>query len=367
MERSQRIIVSIILLCIVIIFLIGGALFYYMGLYFPFIDKVITVPVVEQRPTKVLDTMLQAMAEVNTAHYVVTGAVRSQTENVPFSLYTELYFDGGWQEQMTGQGRWSNQIQIQNLSFLIDMELQSTDEKGYFRIEEVPAVPFLDIDAVAHTWYAYTPQTDIAAAFRDIGSLKQSLAQTELVMFMERFPDELFDGSLCYRYQVRLTRAGADALVQHVPWFPLESDELFITAGAATIDLWIDKQDAYLRRIELSIPTQKRAYEFQAVINMFDETVTIEEPLSSKSLSEFNTTLFTKTNFLNLPLFGYLIGLPAEELVRDQDKDGLYDVWEPLFGTRSDMVDTDGDGFIDSDELENGYNPAGEGKFFNAP
>lgn len=58
--------------------------------------------------------------------------------------------------------------------------------------------------------------------------------------------------------------------------------------------------------------------------------------------------------------------LSLEGRAQDQDKDGLIDVEEPYYGTDSTKKDTDGDGFSDGDEVQNGYNPNGEGVRSNA-
>jgi hypothetical protein len=54
----------------------------------------------------------------------------------------------------------------------------------------------------------------------------------------------------------------------------------------------------------------------------------------------------------------------------DPDKDGLPTDLEVSFGTDPQRKDTDGDGFSDGDELQNGYNPLGTGRvsvsFFNS-
>jgi hypothetical protein len=46
----------------------------------------------------------------------------------------------------------------------------------------------------------------------------------------------------------------------------------------------------------------------------------------------------------------------------DKDDDGLPDAFEDAVGTDPNDPDTDGDGYNDKQELENGYNPQGEGK-----
>lgn len=46
----------------------------------------------------------------------------------------------------------------------------------------------------------------------------------------------------------------------------------------------------------------------------------------------------------------------------DSDKDGISDTVEQKIGTDKNNADTDGDGYLDGYELENGYNPVGDGK-----
>lgn len=46
----------------------------------------------------------------------------------------------------------------------------------------------------------------------------------------------------------------------------------------------------------------------------------------------------------------------------DTDKDGLKDFEEEYFGTDINNPDTDYDGYSDYKEIQNGYNPLGEGK-----
>lgn len=49
-------------------------------------------------------------------------------------------------------------------------------------------------------------------------------------------------------------------------------------------------------------------------------------------------------------------------LLEDQDQDGITDTDERLFQTDPKNPDTDGDGYLDGAEIQNGYNPLGEGK-----
>ena len=50
-----------------------------------------------------------------------------------------------------------------------------------------------------------------------------------------------------------------------------------------------------------------------------------------------------------------------EEFRVDTDNDGLFDDEEAQYGTDINNPDSDGDGYLDGDEVKNGYNPMGEG------
>ncbi len=54
--------------------------------------------------------------------------------------------------------------------------------------------------------------------------------------------------------------------------------------------------------------------------------------------------------------------LCRELVVDDVDLDGLVAADETLYGSNPNKADTDGDGFMDGDEVKNGFNPAGPGK-----
>lgn len=49
--------------------------------------------------------------------------------------------------------------------------------------------------------------------------------------------------------------------------------------------------------------------------------------------------------------------IPEEMSLNDSDKDGLVDVLETIFSTDPNNSDTDGDGYLDGNEIIHGYNP----------
>ena len=58
--------------------------------------------------------------------------------------------------------------------------------------------------------------------------------------------------------------------------------------------------------------------------------------------------------------------IPANAPTKDSDNDGLTDVEEELYGTKINKPDTDDDGFLDGEEVKNGFNPTGEGKIIKS-
>jgi len=50
----------------------------------------------------------------------------------------------------------------------------------------------------------------------------------------------------------------------------------------------------------------------------------------------------------------------------DTDNDGLTDVEEQIYGTKINQPDTDEDGYLDGDEVRNGFNPTGAGKILKS-
>jgi hypothetical protein len=52
----------------------------------------------------------------------------------------------------------------------------------------------------------------------------------------------------------------------------------------------------------------------------------------------------------------------SADIKTDSDSDGLFDDEEESLGTDPDNPDTDGDTFLDGEEVQNGFNPLGEGR-----
>ena len=104
---------------------------------------------------------------------------------------------------------------------------------------------------------------------------------------------------------------------------------------------------------------------FSFGIKKLSEPMIVAVPQGSKSVRNRIDQLFSATSFLEVPLYANLVGLDPQQYIEDADKDGLYIIWERFFSTDPKKSDTDGDGFLDGEEVRSGYNPNGEGKILN--
>ena len=121
--------------------------------------------------------------------------------------------------------------------------------------------------------------------------------------------------------------------------------------GNLDVEMWVGDTDNIIRQIKATLvsvlPEEQRTAEIGQAqieismnINNINETIEVAVPQSTISISDVQALFIDK----------------------DTDEDGLTDTEEATYGTEIDNPDTDGDGYSDGSEVENGYNPAGEGE-----
>jgi len=154
------------------------------------------------------------------------------------------------------------------------------------------------------------------------------------------------------------TRAQFDLLYEQPMWEDLLAN--------TSIDLWLEQQTGLVRKVivnsamtieqDFGEPVELDA-SFTIILSPIDTAPTIVAPEGAKSLDSIVSDLF-----------GGLVGeeyLRSDEFTTDLNLDGdadeLPDLLEEAYGTDPAKPDSDGDGFNDGEEIENGYNPLGEG------
>ncbi len=131
-----------------------------------------------------------------------------------------------------------------------------------------------------------------------------------------------------------------------------------------TVTIAVDTATGYPVRVAVlnwyEPPTGPTHYKISATLTYADinKTVTVEEPKATLDSDQATALVFpagaTSTN-LNVN------GATNTNTALDTDNDGLGDAAEQLYGTDPNKPDTDGDGYLDGEEVTNGYNPLGEG------
>ena len=120
--------------------------------------------------------------------------------------------------------------------------------------------------------------------------------------------------------------------------FVLEADG-YATIFNGSVKYFIDKIDSY----EIVKPANTKQ------IGAFGDLLMGAQVFAAPSNNDFEEL---KNNSLNQDLDSYFT---------DTDGDDLYDYLESFFSTDINNSDTDGDGYLDGQEISNGYNPTGDG------
>ncbi|MBU0597697.1 hypothetical protein KKF61_01720 [Patescibacteria group bacterium] len=322
---------------------------------------------IEQPPAKTMQLMQRVMANMNTAHYDLQGEVVWLTDEDPFVLRNKISFDGGIKEQLLGNLAMQNEIQIHNLNFLANGEIRATEDKTYFRITEVPAIPYFKLEEVKDKWYSFSSLAILEPWWESATMIKEAMRTSSFFALVERKPDEIFNNQLTYHYSVKADQENLKDLMASLSESVTKQNDYDLSLlSNLNIDLWIGKSEKNLNRLELQLESNNLIVSYTVNVTGFNKTVTIDEPGLSYVMDNFSQDLFKKSDFIDLPLYAYLSGIRIEPLIADKDNDGLYLMWENVFGTDPNKADTDGDGFDDGPEVINGYNPLGNGKIFRS-
>ncbi|MBD3247902.1 hypothetical protein GF382_01270 [Candidatus Falkowbacteria bacterium] len=217
----------------------------------------------------------------------------------------------------------------------------------------------------------------------------------------KRLADEKIDENKCYHYQVSLNREYIDRIKSvmiaeydldnygKVPQQEKEDIEKTLDLWGKALkndsgELWIDKKDFYIRKYDLKFDFDitelneliKKGidglefnvgyleFSIQGKLYDFNQGYKAEKPEEYKDLEKLIQENIASRLGEYDPFYGEVLeerGYDPEEEIPDTDSDGLDDLTEEIFGTDPNDPDTDDDGYSDGSEVENGYNPMGEG------
>lgn len=95
-----------------------------------------------------------------------------------------------------------------------------------------------------------------------------------------------------------------------------------------------------------------------------NQNTNLNQNTNQNTNTNLNLNLFNMNNAANQNSNLNVSILPSS---KDSDLDGLTDVEENLYGTDPQKADTDGDSYLDGQEIVNGYNPLGAGRLEDMP
>lgn len=356
--------ILIILILLLAIVFIGSAivLVTYKGKNVPFIDQVVTIPYLETPPADVLQASIENFPYAEDARYELDFRIRFNKKENIWGVHSDIIYDGRLGDQPIGSMIVQNDIELGGLNFLLNGEGIFSESGWFYKINEIPAIPFLDMSAIKSKWYRQQPPDSNTRGSEITGGFSP-----DVVTFVKRLPDETINEISVYRYEVTLNASNVGERLRTLfPWSRRIQDITDSDIKNWEFDIWVSSGDSRLVKLDGEYSDESVTVVFSLSIKKLSDRATVTTPQGSKSVRDLIDQLFSATSFLDVPLYANLVGLDPAPYIEDEDNDGLYIIWEQFFSTDPHKGDTDGDGFLDGEEVRNGYNPNGSGKILNS-
>ncbi|MDD5040415.1 MAG: thrombospondin type 3 repeat-containing protein [Patescibacteria group bacterium] len=362
MRTSSRIITIAVLILVALVLAGAIVLVAYQGKTAPLLNRVITLPFLEDEPEVVVMSMQRAMTQLKTAYYEFEINSTPSSSAQSFGFEATVQFDGGFVDGIVGELVANGGISLAGFDYLFSGLAHSGSDKFYFQFQELPAIPYLTLAPLQGTWYERSALMSSVAQKENFKKSRTLLGNTHIFTSIERLPDDVQAGEKLYHYRTSIDTEALKSLFHDNSINQKNSSD---SIQGATAELWIGKQDSYMYRADLAVTTKKELIVVHLVANDFGKTVKIELPGDAKPAHDFIETLFGQTLILDAPALLQKTGLFSPTDLEDDDSDGLSAVWENFFGTNQSRSDTDNDGYSDSEEVRSGHNPLGTGKLFS--
>lgn len=193
---------------------------------------------------------------------------------------------------------------------------------------------------------------------------KKILAESRFISTVETLASDNIDSVSTHHYKISVdVEAGkkmVDELVASLGEGAFTEKQVtrykkaFDNFEDTTIEVWIGKKDYLLRRVVLH--------------SSIDATDGINGLITTIDFSQYDNPRYVEVpaGALSIVELVQQSEKAREEKMAlrnvDDDGDGLANYKEDTYKTDKNNPDTDGDGYLDGDEVKNGYNPLGEGK-----
>lgn len=326
---------------------------------------------------------------------------------------TKLNISFGYDFQIGEQGEsslgkldFTGALNISGMNYEVDLESITTPEKIYLRASKLPPIPGFELSNYLNQWFYY----DIADLAKDLPTVEPLTAEEQnnlnqwkdlftraygeasFIEISERLPDESISGVNCYHEKLIIdkekfnqfmtksfdiaaqmgnTNSAMNTNISEMKniinsYEPL-IDKLNENYG---LEIWVGKNDLIPYKAAATftnneLPSVSYEISISVVLSNINQTVSVETPQATKSLDQIWQELTNSaldTSFINSNSNINTNSSISENLAKDSDNDGLTDMEEIIYGTDSQNPDSDGDGYKDGAEVDNGYNPLGPGK-----
>ncbi len=309
----------------------------------------------------------------------------------------------------------------------LGLDIKTVDEVTYLRIPSIPSIPgldeFIDLSQFQNVWFRFD-STEVIDGLDDVistgdlfgllfglgegvenvNSMMPSEEEAEelskqvqalvygsdILVVDKRLPDEEINGIKTYHYTYHIDKdelkslmvelmdltnnsmtsdVNEDSFLELIPSeVDLEEtvDMALQDLGEISGEIWVGKKDMYTYQLTMALALDyAEVYSGRVSVAVksseFNQPVSVEAPADSENIVEYIMSMFDINSMMPTdPDDDYT------DYITDTDEDDLADYWEELFGTDPDDSDTDGDGYLDGEEVENGYNPNGEGEMSEA-
>ena len=394
-QKKSKLWLTIVIILLGILVIAGGLFAYTVYSQTP--DKVMAAMYQKQMELKTVTTDLTAyinivkptMGENNVALSFLTGS----EENV------DLILTGHLETELTN--REANRA---NLAFTlatkaapsdqVGVALKVTDDATFIELNKLPAT----IVPVASNFMNSWVKLDMAEAARKLGKpelateieqksqeeaqivsqIKTLLANNQPYTLNAVLPDDIINEQSMFHYSLMIDKAKVKTLLTSI--LPLLSDtaenneqilaeanDILNNLSINNLEIWVGKKDKYLHRVafNLNLPNETETFGGTAAVIMnysnFNAPIAVTDPEKFITLDELLESVLT--SFMGgETTVDETTTSTTEDLTIDSDLDGLTDNEEDFWWTDPNNPDTDGDGYSDFEEVENGYSPIGPGK-----
>lgn len=381
-KSLKKRIITYLIIALTILLIITGGLFAYLN-YFP-------------SPEIVLARTFQNMSKVTSFQYSADFSVKGKVSNINEFSYngiSNMILEGGYDKKDI-----NNQKSLLNLIVKTTPQGQSAMEAKlesrlknkdlFVAITEGPE----EIDTIKNQWVKikldestevknFENNLKIATNEKKVSSEQQKKLDTQLMKIAKIakvYADDKIDEIDMFHYQYEINPL---EITNYYTLTREMSEEKSLTneekegikkevkdVQPIIGEIWIGKKDFNLYRIKSYYDFSKNLDNYWTAgvdikIKNYDQAIQFDAPDKAKTPEEIYDmyNLSTQTTLLKE------LNEEAKTLEVDTDKDGLDDIEEKYkYGTNPNNSDTDGDGYLDGDEVKNEYNPKGEGRLIES-